>query len=281
MTGVTQSDPSDELRRAIVAALGDIRLRLEQAAPTARDVHLARRAAKRVRALVKLASPSLEKLERHTAQAAGDARRRFAGARDADVRRATLEGLEQRLATRRDLLVAIVAGHEDDNHEPRNRDDIRSDVDAAIREWMTCDATGHADDIVAGAQRVYRKARRRAEAAVSGGTDELHRWRTAVVDHEYQCAFLSAFVPSLKAQAALADELRRYLGDINDLDELLKYVRSHCGDSEEEINALNELELAAEPARDRLLKKARRTGKSAFALQPARWVDGIRRSFAK
>lgn len=280
MRETTTSSPAEALREAILDALREIDSRVSGDAPTERDVHLARRAAKRARALARLAPHRLGALARQTRRHVGAARRLLGGARDAQVRRATLESLRPQLGDAHALLARMAAGDEDADLA-FDKEKVRAGMAALIRDWTLCDAREDVEAVLAAATRAYRKGRKRAEGAKNGGTDELHQWRRAIVDLEYHAAFLARFAPSLRRLSEDADRLRRYLGDINDLDELAAYLKARADDSDDARAATRRLREASAERRAKLLQKARRLGDRLLARSPSRWTDEIRRSFAR
>ena len=87
----------EELRQAMLDALREIETRIAGDAIAPGDVHLARRAAKRARALARLAPGDLATLARNTRSTVDRTRRALGQARDADVRAATLDALKPRI----------------------------------------------------------------------------------------------------------------------------------------------------------------------------------------
>lgn len=269
----------EALRQAILVALREINARLSGDAPSDADIHLARRAAKRARALARLAPQRLDTLARQTRKHVGEARRMLGNARDAQVRRATLA----RLAPRLDEAHAILSEMIDKPDEPVaaiDKDAVRISISALVRDWTLCDADGDRDAIIEAAADAYRKARKRAARAKSGGARELHRWRSAVVDLEYHAAFLAGFAPKLRGHSGAADRLRRHLGDINDLDELVNFARGQSSGDQQRTIALRRLEHATVSRRARLLAKAFHLGETLLTKSPARWAADVKRSCA-
>ena len=275
-TGIEELS-GEALRAAVLEALAGIDSNLAAPAPGAREIHLARRAAKRARALSRLAPASVAELARQTGEIVSRARRMLGGARDADVRRNVLDGLKDKLAASHSVLQPLLAG--DASQAPQlDLPATRAEIAALIRDWRLCDAGFSGDAILDAAAATYRKCRRRRQAASSGGNAELHRWRAAVVEHEYHAAFLARFRTTLADRAHQADLLRDYLGDINDLDALTAYAIRAAGEAERD--AMRDLEHVAAARRAKLLVKAQALGERMFDARPDKWRRDLTKIFA-
>ena len=263
------------LQRALVETLARLAAALAQEDMAGEAVHRARRAAKRARALARLAPRRLEAHARRTIDIARQARRSVGAARDADVRRATLAKLRKRLgAVHERLAPALAAGP--DARAKDDRDNLRIALGALIHEWRaasTSDADGEILDRVA---RGYRKARKRTPPRGAASAEELHRWRSAAVDHEYQTGFLKEFSRFAARQSARADKLRRRLGEAHDIDALLGFVGAN--ESEAVSEAQEELAEAAAPRRRKRAAEAHRLGADMFRRKPRKWAKRLRRS---
>ena len=270
---------AEALRQAILSALGEISGRLAAEPRTAVDVHLARRAAKRARALARLAPPDLATLARNTRDSVDNARRALGAARDADVRAATLDILKPRLGAAHETLARLAAGAETAATPAVDIQPLREDIAALIRDWRLCETDGGFDDIIAAARLAYRRMRKRAKAARHGDSAALHRWRSAVVDYEYDADFLSGFAPAMKQARREADRLRKHLGEINDLDELAAYVGKR--DAKDARAEIEQLERISATRRAQLVKRAFARADKLLALKPAHWEKEIRRSCAR
>lgn len=278
MTSRTADDDlKGALQTSILATLREIEAYLGKQDLSAREVHLARRAAKRARALARLTPTSPDDLARRTKEAVRVARRALGHARDAEVRRATLERLRDRLGAAHAPLASAIGA--DAAHAPVDHSAARTELVALITEWTNAGADGGRNEIEAAATAAYRKARKRARHAASGGTVDLHHWRTAVVDLEYQAGFLADAAPAMAKQSKRADELRRRLGDLLDLDALAAFVRTHADDALRA--ASGSLDEAAAKRRAKLLAKAQRLGAKMFDKKPKKWLRRLRRSSAR
>ncbi len=326
--------PGDLLRQALSTALEDMAARIALPSMTQTDVHRVRRAAKRARALARLAPADLSHLARRTRALAARVRRMLGGARDADVRRATLARLRPRLGEHYDRL-ATALDRADEHARARTTQKPALALTSAgaeladlIAAWRApADIAG--DGVVERAARTYRKARRgaartlaqeprrgaartlaqeprrgaartlaqeprrgaartlaqdprrRAAHATPGASADLHRWRTSVVDHEYQAALLSACAPHLRRQAARADDLRECLGDILDLDMLAAFLRRALAGDEADVLALRALDGAVARRRAKRLERARKLARRMFDDKRGKWARACRDAMAR
>lgn len=270
-------DLGHALQRALVQTLAKLAAALAQADMSAADVHQARRAAKRARALARLAPGALAAHAQRTIEIARQARRGLGGARDAAVRRATLAKLRKRLGPAHDRL----AGALDVPAAPAggDRDGLRIALGALIHEWRAAAMSDADDEILRRVTKGYRKARRRAPRHGSAPAEELHRWRAAVVDHEYQTDFLKDCSRFAARQSKRADKLRRRLGETHDLDALVGFVAA--SDDARASGAHDELAEAAAPRRKKRAAAARRLGEKMFRRKPRKWAKRLRRSVAR
>jgi len=274
------SSAADALRQAILEALGEIEACISAPSLTAADVHLARRAAKRARALARLAPPDLAALARNTRNTVDRARRALGQAREADVRAATLEALKPRLGEAHATLARLAASEASAEARAVDLQSIREDIAALMRDWRLCETRGGLDDIIAAAGMTYRRMRKRAKAARGGESEALHRWRRTVVDFEYDAGFLAGFAPEMKAARLGADRLRRRLGEINDLDDLLTHVAGDNG-AHEERAALHRLEKVSAARCARLSERAFEQAARLLDDKPEKWMRKLRRACAR
>jgi CHAD domain-containing protein len=266
-------DLGHALQRALVQALAKLAAALAQADMSEADVHRARRAAKRARALARLAPGALAAHAQRTIEIARQARRGLGGPRDAAVRRATLAKLRKRLGPAHERL----AGALDDPAPPAadDRDGLRIALGALIHEWRAATMSDAGDEILRRVTKGYRKARRRAPHH-GASAQELHRWRAAVVDHEYQTDFLKDCSRFAARQSDSADELRRRLGEAHDIDALLGFAEAS---EDAALNGSHEaLAAAAAPRRNKRAAAARRLGEKMFGRKPRKWAKRLRRS---
>ncbi len=267
----------ESLRQAILDALRQIEVRLSTEAMSASDVHLARRAAKRARALARLAPPDLATLARHTRTTVDRTRRALGEARDADVRAATLEALKPKLGDAHEVLARLAQDEAPDGRRPVARQSLLEEIVALVRDWSLCETRDGLDDVIAAAGATYRRMRKRAKAARHGGGEALHRWRAAVTQFEYQADFLARFAPEMKDASRIADRLRKHLGDINDLDELCGFVSRRETEAVHR-SAVHRLSKAGAAQRARLIERAYARADELLALKPAAWTKALRKS---
>ena len=198
-------------------------------------VHHARKAIKRLRALLRLVRPELRKPRfRDLDRRLRDAGRALAPLRDARVSLDTLEEvaagrcptLQERLAERYErasagLLVGPIADRMAD----------------ARREWISL-LTPIEVGAVAGARRVHRRGSDRYRAVVGRGeAKDFHEWRKQVKHLRYQLeALRTAGAAGLDDAISSLDELGEVLGAEHDLTVLMGLVDAEprCG-SEREV----------------------------------------------
>jgi hypothetical protein len=178
-----------------------------------RAVHETRKALKRLRALLRLLRCELgeETLARETA-ALRDLAARLAGARDAEVRLATLQALidcyPRRLGRRRGvekLLGRLAAEHERISRQTLAEPAVRLEVLAGLRAFRAR-ASGwqlperHGTRLIEpGLERIYRQGRRRYRRVARGRGDRvatMHEWRKRVKDLRYAAEMLQWQEPS-------------------------------------------------------------------------------------
>jgi hypothetical protein len=143
--------------------------------PSEKAVHETRKALKRLRALLRMLEPELDPSAYAREDAAlRDAGRRLAGARDAEVMLATLDGLVERNRGKLRGLAEL--------HACRVR----------VAAWRLPERS-QLQLVEAGLVRLYRKGekrRRRAAAAKRGDMHKLHEWRKRVKDLRYVAEML-------------------------------------------------------------------------------------------
>jgi CHAD domain-containing protein len=231
--------------------------------PDERAVHETRKALKRLRALARVLRAQLgeERFARENA-ALRDAGRRLAGARDAEVLVATLDGLLERhpgkLGRRGGvarLREALVAEREAATAQALGDAALRAEVIAelqAVRGRVMVWPLGNPAGIEAlepGLLRLYRQGRRRyLAAASSNGKREtaMHEWRKRVKDLRHAAEMLERREPGerkrakrrsggrgraaaarrIRRLARTADRLAEALGEEHDLSLLAQRVRS-------------------------------------------------------
>lgn len=248
----------------------------------ARAVHEARKDMKKLRSLLRLVRDDLGKRRyRAENERYRDAARLLAGARDAEVKLATLAALRERYPDE-----APAAGLERTLRAERDR--IAADGDAlaarmeqaaqaieagAIDDWQL-DGDGF-DLVAAGLERAYARGRDRMRAVREDPTDEaIHEWRKRAKDLWYDLRLLrDAWPGPLKAAASEAHELTELLGDHHDLS-VLAAAATAGRDGEPDAGAIVEL---ARRRQDELLAAALLLGDRIYAEKPARFRRRIGR----
>src|SRR5271165_2586932 len=253
-------------------ALGQLDLTIELlggaggAGPDENAVHETRKALKRLRALLRLLEVELgaQVFTRESATLR-DAGRRLAGARDAEVIVATLEGLIERhpqklgprpgVARLRERLAAERARAEQRAlGDTATRAEVLSELRALRAEvsaWQLSDRSGIAL-LEPGLGHVYRQGRRRYGRAARGKGDRgraLHEWRKRVKDLRYAAEILDSrerderdggrrrrhkrarrpHSARIHELATRADRLGEVLGEEHDLAMLAERVGSRSG----------------------------------------------------
>jgi len=225
-------------------------------------VHETRKALKRLRALLRLLRGELgeETYARETA-ALRDLAARLAGARDAEVRLATLQALidryPRRLGHRRGvekLLGRLAAERERISRQTLAEPAVRLEVLAGLRAFRARASGWHLPErhgtrlIEPGLERIYRQGRSRYRRVVHGRRNRvaaMHVWRKRVKDLRYAAEMLQWHGPSgeegdgrrkdkrkpgadaraLRRLAQRADELGELLGEDHDLAMLAMMLR--------------------------------------------------------
>jgi CHAD domain-containing protein len=234
-------------------------------ASTRRSVHEARKAIKRLRTIVRLLEgelgPGACAREQASLRAAAAA---LAGARDAEVMLATLEGLiarhpqalagkrqigrlREQLATERDRAERV-------SRDPASRAGAANELRAfrsRAGSWHLAERPG-LGSLDAGLSRIYREGRRRRRRAARGRGGRMramHQWRKRVKDLRYAAEVLErtelarrgprsrraraqAEAKWLHRLAVRADELGELLGEEHDLAVLGLWLRAegkHAG----------------------------------------------------
>jgi CHAD domain-containing protein len=218
---VTSAAPRFRLntRQPTARALG--RLALEQVAHAlagarradARGIHEARKACKRLRALLRVMRAALGDAYAPQNRRLRDAARALSRARDADVLRATARSLRAGLA------VNLPARHRLDRAARRHAVGLLQLQRRAILRWPF-DVPTRAG-LEAGITRGYRRALRAArQARRKPRATVLHEWRKQVKYHRFQCEAVATLWPALGRRAAALDELGERLGRHHDLEVL-------------------------------------------------------------
>jgi CHAD domain-containing protein len=206
-------------------------------------VHDVRKTLKEARAIARLFLHSVGEPARVTIAALAATRRQIGRARDLDVMAVRLERLEPPPEVLKPLMAAIAREREAAQRARRglsaSAPSARLNAIARRVEGWDLSTVG-AGEIVAGAQRTYRQAKKRGRRAfVSDDRIALHAFRARVIDLRYQLALLACAWPeALGAQAEALNGLREALGDFNDLHVLGKFAAEHGALSPQALEAL-------------------------------------------
>lgn len=201
------------------------------------NVHLARKAGKRLRALLRLCRDELgDDVYRTANTLVRDRGRRLSSVRVSRVLVNTLDGLveESVVSTQDAAALRAVLGRRHSAALAQLRHDAagREEAQAALAGFVECverfpaPARYQEDDLAAvepAVERSYRAARRGMRRARDVDTAHaLHEWRKRVNVVRYQMeALTGACAPPIGAMAETLDELSEVLGDDHDLADLL------------------------------------------------------------
>jgi CHAD domain-containing protein len=265
-----------------------------KASPEAR-IHEARKALKRLRALLRLLRDGLgEQTYKRESALLRDTGRRLSGARDATVLLSTLDdlierhprelaargrvrALRARLHSERERAAELVLA--DGAARAEAVSDLRA-LRARVEQWQLTDVGG-IDAVEPALGRIYRGGQRRLRRAIKAKgarrrTRTLHEWRRRVKDLRYAAEMLGA-----RKLAARADELGELLGEEHDLALLGDYLRSKAtpGGPRALRRRTRKLLLRLIAKRRRKLRKrAMRKGKRLYEPKPKRFVRGVRKA---
>jgi len=221
----------------------DLTIGLLQAAPNgdggADAVHEARKALKRLRALLRVSRPALDDARyRRENVIFRDAGRELSDARDAQVLVETLDGLLERFGdelpagTCSRLRGQLVAGAQQAQAEsPSSYNtvlDVLSDARGRVAHWPLPSQDGRAT-LAEGFEQIYRRGRRaRRRAKAEPRIENLHELRKRAKDLWHAAQLLEPACPSkLTRVAKAAHRLSDLLGDDHDLAVLLEYAHQH------------------------------------------------------
>jgi CHAD domain-containing protein len=266
-------------------------------------VHEARKAIKRMRALARLLRDELGEHEFSRVNASlRSAGRRLGGARDAEVRLATLRELIERhphalapsqgssngSGPRREGIRRLEEQlrHERLNSsQPSDIDEVLADI-AAMRDQLARWSLVDIDfgTLSPGLRRVYREGRQRyARCAREHGHDEqdVHDWRKRVKSLYYALDMLGAKkAKGARRAARRADRLGDLLGSEHDLWMLCAYVEEHPEAFGADTAAKDELLKRIEQRRRHLRKRALSLGARLYKRKPGRFTRRIGRALA-
>lgn len=228
-------------RKSVEQELGRIaRQQLERASAELTDpeldpdkaVHQARKRFKKLRSLLRLVRPALDReVYKSWNRRFRDLGRSLAGARDADVLLQTLDVLEEAMrvnaaapdlsALRRELAASTGQEAGDDSRDLKTRmAAVAEDLRAAREEMIRLSIDGNRfETLGAGLQWTHARGRKALRKTRESSTDDhFHEWRKRVKDHWNHSRLLMDVWPSLmKPYAKEMKRLSDLLGDDHDL----------------------------------------------------------------
>ncbi len=292
------------LRRMAIeqAELAIEELAAAQGGDAGRSVHEARKAIKRMRTIVRMQERRLGRdgcaREQEVLRAASS---RLAGARDAAVLLATLDGLVERdpnklagspgVTSLRLALAAERGRAERAALEPANLEQACEELRAFRRRasgWPQANGPG-LGDAKKGLRRIYRRGRRRMRrAAASGDMQTMHGWRKRVKDLRYAAEALGpapadaaagrkghrdgAASKRLSKVAHRADQLGELLGEEHDLAVLGEWIEAHGAGAGAGAGTRRRLRKAISRRRRRLRRRSLRAAGSLYGPKPKRFI---------
>jgi CHAD domain-containing protein len=242
-------------------------------------VHEARKAIKRMRALARLLRHELGESEfqrvNDSLRAAGA---RLAGARDAEVRLATLHALSERYPKaltpeRVRPLGERLEGERGEAIEPSERDAVLADIAAMRRQLARWNLVEYDFQALApGLRRIYREGRRRRRRVMRGdalNAQDLHDWRKRVKSLYYVLDMLGG-TKSKGARRATrrANRLGDVLGEEHDLWMLRTYIERHPDALRGDDSTRDALLRSIERRRARLRRRALKLGARLYKRKP-------------
>jgi CHAD domain-containing protein len=264
----------------------DLTIGLLEAAPHggggAESVHEARKALKRLRALLRVSRPALdERRYRRENVVFRDAGRELSDARDAQVLMETLDSLIERFGDEvpagswsrlRHQLEAGVARAQADG--PSGFDgvlDVLSQARMRVSSWPLPSENGRAS-LAEGLERIYRRGRRALRQAKADPTPgSLHELRKRAKDLWHAAQLLEPVSPKkMKRTAQDAHRLSNLLGEDHDMSVLLAYAEQHPELMRERERGL--LQTAVDLRRQTLRRQALECAGALYRHKPKRML---------
>jgi CHAD domain-containing protein len=255
-------------------------------------VHEARKAIKRMRALARLLRRELgeDEFKRVNSSLRATATR-LAGARDAEVRLATLHALAERhpralappsIRLLKEQLESERAG----TIEPSDREEVLADIAAMRRQlarWNLLERDF--DTLEPGLRRIYREGRNRGKRAMRSharDAQDLHDWRKRVKSLYYVLDMLGG-AKSTDARKARrrADLLGDLLGEEHDLWMLRVFIEEHTQVFQDDEPTRRALLDRIERRRGRLRERALKLGARLYERKPRDFARRVGSSQAR
>lgn len=270
---------TETVRQIVASEFGLVRQRLaDKSLPTARKVHEARKATKRLRSLLRLVSPVCPQAREEIA-ALRDAAARLSALRDTGALSETLARLDLPEATASALESAVAARRAPPaGAQKKLLAGFAAEMEMAAgraADW-TVSHDGWAA-LAPGLERSYRRFRRSMDAARRAvDEDPVHAFRKRAKDHWYHTLLLrSAFPQVMEGYAGAAESLCDDLGDWRDLGLLEAAVADVPARHLAKRDAAEALSLIAR-SRRRALKRAFRTARRLAAETPDAYMDRLK-----
>lgn len=264
-------------------------------------VHEARKAIKRMRALARLFREEMGEPEfKRVDSSLREAGRRLAGARDAQVRLATLKCLVERhpSALSRpgiDLFGTHLEHERTHAGEPADSAQVLEDI-AAMRQqlahWNLLERDF--EDLAPGLRRIYEEGRTRYGHAKDEqrhadvkdphppSDQAMHDWRKRVKSLYYVLDMLGGkHAPGARKATRRADRLGDLLGTEHDLWMLGLYASEHPEVFGEDTRAREDLLALIGRRRKRLRKRALKLGARLYKRSPASFTRRLRTTFSR
>lgn len=258
----------------------------EAAADPAELVHDARKTIKRLRALARLLRHELGEPEfRRVNNSLRDAAQSLAGARDAEVRLATLDALAERhprvLAPKQARPLRERLERERGTAiAPAERERVLADIAAMRRRLARWKRLEHDFDTLApGLRRIYREGRRRhrrAKRERTHRTQNLHDWRKRVKSLYYVLEMLGgADRKGARGLTRRANRLGDVLGEDHDLWMLGAYVERYPDVFEQDEKTRDTLLKLIRRRRKQLHKRALKLGARLYKRKPSSFTRRV------
>jgi len=276
-------EPGEGIRRAARGRVDTAveQLRHEAGEDLATAVHDTRKDMKKLRSLLRLVRDELGRT-RYRAEGARyrDAARLLSGARDAEVKLKTLDGLRERYPDEappvEQLREALeeernrLAGEAEDSEVRERLEEVAEAIEGGGADVEAWEFPSKGFDLMRpGLEREYRRGRRALRAMPEDPPAEaVHEWRKRVKDLWYHLRLLHEVWPAtMKGAADEAHALSDLLGDHHDLTVLIDDAREQAP----EDPGLAELTALAERRQAELLAEALPMGERLYAEKPRRF----------
>jgi CHAD domain-containing protein len=252
-------------------------------------VHEARKTIKRMRAMARLLRREIGEQEfEHVNASLREAGKRLAGARDTEVRIATLGDLRARhpgeLAGEQiDALLARLERDRAATHGLGPEPAVLADIAEMRRDLLRWNLLEHdSDALTAGLRSIYRDGRlryRRIKRSHARDPERMHDWRKRVKGLYYALDMLGGkqAAPTAKLTRR-ADRLGEALGEEHDLWMLAGFLQREERLDKQTRDLLLEL---IERRRERLGKRALKLGRRLYAHKPGRFAVRAGRALSR